>query len=169
MEPASTLASVALAVATILPGQPYIEVALSNWQNSRKEIVNIYECENPTKPGALIASLTPGHNETSVQLPLRKNFTLIQLVPMDHSPYWVDLTFVKRETIKECYFDIHATAKHKVSIFEERGYCIANKTIEWKPDNPPSYITVEIEGTVGQTWHNSQAQIKYEEIKRKLA
>ncbi|CAN5172801.1 hypothetical protein BH09DEP1_BH09DEP1_0460 [soil metagenome] len=172
MEPASTLAAIALAAATLVP--PSIEITLQNWQNNRNGVINIYQCARPASYGTNylvgiegdpIASILPAYNQTPIVIPIKKNIpafytALLYLIPGDDLSDCIELFLAHSQEGVNSSLNIHCIARHKKSQVKELGLNIAAETMKWKTSNPPSSISIEIEGTVGTQWNNAQASIK---------
>lgn len=73
MEPASTLATVALAAAALLPTRPYIEVRLRNWENRTSQAVNFFD----VRKGAKLRNLHQAPKICGCQFILKKTVMAI--------------------------------------------------------------------------------------------
>ncbi|CAN5172956.1 hypothetical protein BH09DEP1_BH09DEP1_0480 [soil metagenome] len=191
MEPASILATVALAAATILPSNkpvlPSIEVTLDYWDNETQNAINVYYLEHEViyssesehannclagvgaKP---IAQLVPGYNRRNISIPIKQSgedcqsgeifaTTTLRVIPSNDPNHCLELIFRYVQEGTSSFFEV-----------DHIGICISRnstsssrgmgKRVTWENKNPPSYINAEVGGKIFEQKTLDNSQVSIE-------
>lgn len=149
---------------------PHFKVNLRHWNNN-SQLMYVYSMqEQPSveenflekmKPEDLKAQLLPDFHQINAQFEVT-NPLIIRLISPNNSHQCLEFAcrHVPHAT-KPC-FNIMCFAKfvHKIGEYTAR---IFYKTFDWDTQNPPSYIAIEIDGTMSaRAIERSQVSAEYE-------
>ncbi|GMU19352.1 MAG: hypothetical protein AMXMBFR12_05440 [Candidatus Babeliales bacterium] len=155
--------------------EPRIQLNFNNWQNNRDSVVQVFSHKGPTPWGVMnylkvaeyaqITKLTPGYNGSITSIPLKPGLlgffvAGIRLVPEKYVKDCLQFYFTYFAHEDKSELTIMCTANQKQNENKESGYPVASKELSWQTKNPPAYITIEIEGTLGVSWNDAQVTIK---------
>ena len=173
MEPASTLAVVALAVTTVVP--PFIEVRLRNWENRTKKSFEfcktkktLYFQKIVEKPP--LAQLDSGNKTVDALIYSETN----------HSPTSLGRVLGHSDSDTEYYFDfllvyyphfacqvacVHSSEKNR----HGTSATLLDERIQWEKNNPPDYISIQIDAIIEcEDLRNSSFKVQHEMWLEKL-
>lgn len=155
--------------------EPRIQLNFNNWQNNRDCVVQVISHKGPTPWGVMnylkvdesasISKLTPGYNGTLTSIALNPKalgffVAGIRLVPENYVKDCLQFYFTCMPNEDKTELTITCTAHQRQNENKESGYPITSKELSWQTKNPPAYITIEIEGTLGASWNDAQVSIR---------
>lgn len=178
MEPASTLAQAALAVAALVPAQPRIEVSLRNVENKTTEIFQICPVEKSIMAREIVKSpiecIQPGTNKLNTLICFQEFgcvlISTLRLISTSHNNKyincWVEFfSFVGLPPNPALKHYLQISLIHKVKApdnvihINSPPHC----NIIWDRHHPPQYIRCEIDATIeGDALENSSLTEEHE-------
>lgn len=159
----------------IRASEPKVQMNLSNWYNNTTQVIHLFSCgatpfgvKNYLQADNCVhfEKLTPGYNGCLISIPIKDNgeesFSLkaFRLVPEDNLQSCVQLYFACLSLNGKSKLNVSCTANYMKSGHEEMGLTLAQQEINWDTKNPPSYITIDIEGVMGGRWNDAHVAIK---------
>lgn len=151
-------AFVSMIIPTLIAMQdvpPYIEVTLRNWDNQKFSNVNIYSVHESSErenflenvKQNLVAQMLPGSHQINKQLDVEKiNPKTIRLIAANNPNGCLELIFTRGLISANPYFQVMCLARYLTKNYGSSDNIFYTK-VNWDSQNPPSYISFEIDGT----------------------